>query len=59
LRRARSGTGRYSNRWRKPHVGKDIEELVEWALPIQRRDFETARSVTATLARAEQPNEDT
>jgi hypothetical protein len=36
---------------------QDVSELVEWALPIQRRHFETARDVSGKLAASEDPNE--
>ena len=35
-----------------------MTELVEWALPIQQRHFETVRSVSAQLAASEDPNEE-
>ena len=37
---------------------REVRELVEWALPIQQRHFETARSASARLAAAEDPNEE-
>jgi hypothetical protein len=37
---------------------RDVLELVEWALPIQRRHFEIARSTSASLAGKEDPDEE-
>jgi hypothetical protein len=37
---------------------KEVSALVKWALPIQQRHFETARSISAKLAAAEDPNEE-
>jgi hypothetical protein len=34
----------------------EVTELVDWALPIQRRHLETVLSVSTTLAAAEDPN---
>jgi hypothetical protein len=34
-----------------------VKELVEWALPIQKRHFETVRSSSLELAADEDPNE--
>jgi len=36
----------------------DVEQLVEWALPIQQRHFETARAASTKLAAEEDPNEE-
>jgi hypothetical protein len=36
----------------------DVSQLVDWALPIQQRHFDTARSASAKLAAAEDPNEE-
>jgi hypothetical protein len=35
----------------------EVKELVEWALPIQKRHFETVRSASLELAADEDPNE--
>lgn len=35
---------------------RDVQELVTWALPIQKRHFDTARKTSAKLAAAEDPN---
>jgi hypothetical protein len=35
-----------------------VEELVQWALPIQQRHFETARETSAKLAADENPNDE-
>jgi hypothetical protein len=35
----------------------EVKELVEWALPIQKRHFETVRSTSLDLAAEEDPNE--
>ena len=35
----------------------DVQELVEWATPIQQRHFETARKGSLQLAAEENPNE--
>jgi hypothetical protein len=37
----------------------EIVELTNWALPIHRRHFETARTTSAELAAAEDPNGET
>jgi hypothetical protein len=36
----------------------EVVELTTWALPIQRRHFESARTTSAELAAAEDPNEE-
>ncbi len=35
----------------------EVKELVDWALPIQKRHFETVRSASLELAADEDPNE--
>jgi hypothetical protein len=35
-----------------------VQELVDWALPIQQRHFESARDTSAKLAADENPNEE-
>jgi hypothetical protein len=37
---------------------KEVDALVKWALPIQKRHLETARRASAKLAAAEDPNEE-
>jgi hypothetical protein len=36
----------------------ELDELVEWALPIQRRHFEVARTTSLKLASEEDPNDE-
>jgi len=36
----------------------DVLELVDWALPIQQRHFDTARSTSSKLAATKPPNEE-
>ena len=36
----------------------DVQELVQWATPIQQRHFETARQGSLKLAADEDPNEE-
>ena len=36
----------------------DVQELVQWAKPIQQRHFETARQGSLKLAAEEDPNEE-
>ena len=36
----------------------DVQELVQWATPIQQRHFETARQGSLTLAAEEDPNKE-
>jgi hypothetical protein len=35
----------------------EVADLVDWALPIQKRHFETARTASLTLASEEDPND--
>jgi hypothetical protein len=41
----------------KSAKASEVQELVQWALPIQQQHFETARETSAKLAADEDPNE--
>ena len=42
----------------KSAKAQQVEQLVEWALPIQQRHFESARETSAKLAADENPDEE-